>query len=454
MGFLSVLVFILAGIALVVSKIEMTVTDEVAVRGEDGRRQYVNQTRNANPLKNVSRSLLGGIMLGSVVVWFVSMSIFFAAPGKQYFIVSPTGAKSAITTEGIKFIMPFSKFQEWDKFIDVRVASENMDKEALSELEGVMTPVGIRFVDQVTADAYPAVRFQIPSDPESFIETAIKYRSVANLVNNTLIPTIKEQLLNTGYMFSAQDYISGEAQNFRQTFEEQLKYGAYKVKKITILDTIHDDLGKITNVKTSYKVEKVLENNAPVRIPTEITANNIIVSQVILDKVDLNSAFKKRLEAQRDESAKRQLEEQKVKTAKTTQQRIIAEGESAKAAEKVAKETEAISILVAERTKLTQEETKRQLAEVKLKTAKIDAQTVQVAADAEAYAIAKKVRAGITPEVELQMRLDADVAKVKAISNLKLPETMFMGSSKGGDGILSQLIGADIAKSMKTSTVK
>ena len=46
---------------------------------------------------------------------------------------------------------------------------------------------------------------------------------MSNLVNNTIVPTVKEQLANTAYMFAAQDYISGEAQSFRQVFEEQLK---------------------------------------------------------------------------------------------------------------------------------------------------------------------------------------------------------------------------------------
>lgn len=451
MAILSILVIISAGVAWVLSGVKMNMTEWDP---KTTKRIEVDK----NPLKDTSGTLWGSIIGVGFVVWVLSLSIFFSQAGKQYFIVSPTGNKTAIMTEGLKLVLPLSKVTTWDKFIDVRVASENMDEDALEELEGVMSPVGIRFVDQVTANAYPAVRFQLPNDPESFIAMAIKYRSVTNLVNNTLIPTIKEQVLNTGYMFSAQDYISGEAQNFRQTFEEQLKDGAYKVKKVTLLDTTYNEtIGNasknrtIKNIKTSYKVEKVEVNGKPIRIPTEITTNNIIVSQVILDKVDLNAAFKKRLEAQRDESAKRQLEEQKVKTAKTTQQRIIAEGESKKAAERVAKEQEAIGVLIAMETNLKEERTKKDLAKIQLETQKISAQTVKVKADAEAYAIAKKVRAGITPEKELQMRLDADVAKVKAIAGLRLPETMFMGSQGGNDGILSQLIGADIAKSMKSS---
>lgn len=71
-----------------------------------------------------------------------------------------------------------------------------------------------------------------------------------------------------------------------------------------------------------------------------MSENNIIVSQVIVDNIELEATFKQRLEAQRDESAKRQLEQQKVETTKDAQQRIIAEGERDKAQERVNQEKE------------------------------------------------------------------------------------------------------------------
>ena len=383
----------------------------------------------------------------------ISISIFFSLAGKQYFIVSPMGTKTAIMTEGIKFVMPLSKITVWDKYIDVRVPTEQMDDEALGELEGKMSPVSIRFVDQVTAKTYPAVRFQLPTDEDSFIQMAIKFRSVSNLVNNTLIPTIKEQLLNTGYMFSAQDYISGEAQNFRQTFEEQLLSGAYKVKKLTIRDTTYEDISqtlterKVKSIKTSYNVVKVIKDGIPQRIPTEITENNILVSQVILDNVELESAFVKRLENQRDESAKRQLEQQKVKTAKDARERIIAEGERDKAQEKVKQELAQVQVLINKETMLKEEETNKKLAEIQLETERIKANQVKVKADADAYEIRQKVSAGITPEKKLQMELNASVDRVEAISRWTLPSTMFIGSSgNGNNDLLTQLIGADMAK--------
>ena len=275
---------------------------------------------------------------------------FFADRGFNYLLVYPTGQMSAVMEQGIKW-RGFAKIDKWEKYIDVKVVGQNIEIDE-SEVSGVMKPIPLRFIDQVTASGFVSTRFELPRDEESFISLAVKFRTMSNLVNNTIVPTVKEQLINTAYMFAAQDYISGEAQSFRQAFEEQLKGGAYAVEKIEKRDTVftpikEDEDRGIKEIKTSYEVKKILENGVPKRIQHELSENNIIVSQVIVDNVELEATFKQRLEAQRDESAKRQLEQQKVETAKDAQQRIIAEGERDKAAERVAQEKEQVKALIA-----------------------------------------------------------------------------------------------------------
>lgn len=388
-------------------------------------------------------------------IFFVLMNslFFFADRGFNYVLVHPTGKLSAVMEQGITW-RGFAKIDKWQKFIDVKVVGEGIEIDR-SELEGVMQPVPLRFIDQVTANGYVSTRFELPRDSDSFIELAVKYRTMSNLVNNTIIPTVKEQLINTAYMFAAQDYISGESQNFRQTFEEQLKGGAYAVEKIENRDTVfNDDIQKlksrqIKEIKTTYEVVKMLDTmGRPVRIPHELKQNNIIVSQVIVDNVALEATFRQRLEAQRDESAKRQLEQQKVETAKAAQQRIVAEGERDKAAERVTQEKEQVKALIAIETKLKQEETNKKLAAIALETERLTAQTKKVKADAEAYEISKKVRAGITPETELKMKLDRDVRVAAEIAKIKFPETMITTGGKEGGTPIESLIGAAMAKQL------
>lgn len=402
----------------------------------------------------VSKSLrIGALGLGILLVLLPQL-FFFANRGYNYLLVSPTGSMRGVMEQGITW-RGFAKIDEWQKYIDVKVVSNTTESD-ITELEGVMSPVPVRFIDQVTALGHVSLRFQLPIEAIDFVELAVKYRTMGNLVNNTIIPTVREQLINTGYMFAAQNYISGEAQSFRQTFEEQLKGGTYAVNKIELKDTIYDNsisqVGKdrrIKEIQTSYLVENIMVNGIPKRIPHELSENNIIVSQVIVDKIDLEATFKQRLEKQRDESAKRQLEQQMIETAKSEQQRIIAQGERDKAAERVKQEKAQVGVLIAIETKVKEEESNKKLATIQLETERINSTTRKVKADADSYEISKKVKAGITPETRLKMELDRDVAVAKEIAKLKFPTTMIMGGGNGGTP-LESLIGAAMAKQLQT----
>lgn len=379
---------------------------------------------------------------------------FWAEPGYQYFLVYPTGHSDVVMNQGIKF-RGFAKVVPWQKYIDVKVVE---DGDEIKDIEGLMDPIPIRFIDQVTAEVKISGRFQLPTNEEDFITLAIKYRTMDNLVQNTLIPTIREQTNNTGYMYAAQDYISGEAQSFRQTLDEQLKDGAYAVIKIEHKDTVYAEIQQtetvreIKEIRTRYTVELVLEDGLPKRIPHELTENNIIVSQVIVDDVILEPIFKQRLEAQRDESAKRQIEQQKVETAKAAQARIIAEGERDKAAERVNQEKEQVKQLIAIETKLKQERTNKELAAIALETERLKAQQKKVSADAKAYENAKLVTAGLTPQERAEWEYKTAVGVAAELSKLTFPQTMIIGGEEKGGTPLESLIGAAMAKQLTTTS--
>jgi hypothetical protein len=320
-----------------------------------------------------------------------------------------------------------------------------------------MNPVDIRFIDQVTAKMYPALRFQIPVDPDDFIEFAIKYRTVENLVYNTLIPAVKEQCINTGYMFTAQDYISGAAQSFRQTFDEMLSFGAYEVEKQEIRDTTWaepisqtDGDRYVKDIQTRYMVRKINgPDGQPKRVKHEITENKLIVSQVIVGNLDLDPEYQDRLKDQKAESAKRQLEQQKIETAKIAQQRVIAEGEQAKAQERVNQEKEQVSALIAIETKLKQEQTNRDLEAIALETEKLKAAKQKVAADATFYENSKRVAAGLTPQEKALLEKEIAIGVAAEIAKIKFPETMIItGDSKTSGTPIESLIGAAMAKQL------
>ena len=156
-----------------------------------------------------------GLLLTGLLILLISESVIFSKEGHQYYILSPTGARSTIMTPGLKFIVPFSKIQEWEKFIDIKCVALDKQgnyKQDVTGIEGVIpNGINVRFIDKVDANVYASVRFEMPSDDESFIKLVETYRHPSNLINNTLLPTVSEQLKNVTFMCSAEDYVSGSA---------------------------------------------------------------------------------------------------------------------------------------------------------------------------------------------------------------------------------------------------
>ena len=336
---------IIAGIlaiAFIILKLVINTEEEVLYRGTDHER-----VQKPNKVLVSLTNKMYPIIAGSVALVLVTLanSMYYAERGTYYEIIYPNGAKTAEFKEGYHMIIPGTKVNPWTANIDVKCGDiSKMSK----DVEGKMNPVVVTFIDQVTADVHSAFRFSLPADEESFLALALKYRSIENLVENTTIPTIAEQAKLTSKMFTAQDYISGSSQAFRQTFEEQLKNGTYIVEKVIIRDTLWEESSsiqqkgdrKIKNINIKYDVQKVIDpvTKLPKRIPNEISSSGIIVSQVIVNGVDVDEAYKQRLKDQKAESAKRQLEQQKIETAKIEKVRIQVEGERDKEKERQQKE--------------------------------------------------------------------------------------------------------------------
>lgn len=389
-----------------------------------------------------------------LVLFLLPQFFMYARPGHQYYLVSPFGNKSAIFNSGYHPIFPFTRIQEWEKYVDIKVIDEG---ESSDGIEGVIDGgIPIRFIDQVKAKVSVSVRMQLPSDPVNFINLAEEFRHPENLVRNTLVPTVREQVINTGYMFAAQDYISGSASDFRQTLDDQLKNGGYSVEKKEYIDTtyLNTDIQvpgqrQISEVQTRYEVEiRKNRDGHPIRIPHDITKNNVIVSQVIVDEISLESAFQKRLEKQRDIASQKRIEMEAVEAAKIAQQKILAEGERDKAAERVNQEKEQVKTLIAIETKVKQEESKRQLAEIALKTAELEAKAKKVTADAEAYKNSRLVSAGLDPLKKAEIEKETKIGVAGEIAKIVFPQVYVNGQSEKSGSMLESLLGAEFAKNM------
>lgn len=456
--FISVLLIIFATVMLFVYP---------ALRQNDGEPNRFGEVKRKSPGfllmwngKNRFR-----LFLVALVLIVVDLGTMFAREGHQYYVLTPTGHRYAITTPGFKAIVPFSKVQEWSKYMEVKAVKTNPETgeiiESVDGIEGVI-PGGVKvmFIDRATADVYISARFEIPNDEDSFIKLVETYKTPQNLVNNTLLQTITEQLTNITFMYSADDYVSGGATDYKLTVEDALKNGGYVVRREEVMDTLFtpelltvDSLvskpRQIQEIRKFTKNSKVLENGIPKRVPHEINTNRVITAQVIVSDVELEKSFTDKLKQQRDISAEKIIEIQKIETARAAQQRIIAEGERDKAAERVTQEKAQVSKLINIETQVKEEESKRQLAEIAVQTAELEAKATLTRERAQAEANRMKVSAGLTPQEKAEWEFKTAVGVAAELKSLKLPETYIQGAGgSNGGSILEQLIGAELAKGM------
>lgn len=401
-----------------------------------------------------NRKLLGAIFaIGSLLVVF-DASFFIARESKQYYVLNKaTGERDAQMTPGLHLITPFvTEVREWDKYLEikgVKVDAEgnlivsDKESEALKNVEGIVRGgVSVRFIDKVTASVYPSVRFQLPSDPQAFIKIVETYRTPENLVMNTLVPTVSEQLKNITFMFTADEYVSGGATIYRAEIEDVLKNGAYSFAKEIVSDTIFSEVAlsgdgsdavnrkrDIREIRVFEKNKKILKDGVAIRKKHEITENNIITAQVIIDEILLDPNYEGKLKEQMNLAAQAVVENQKVIAAKAKQQSIIAEGERDKAQERVNQEKEQVAKLIAIETQVKEEESKRQLAQINEQTEIIKARATKVTADAEAYKNSRLVSAGLTPLEKAKIEKETRVEVAKELAKMNVPSTIIMGGN-------------------------
>lgn len=243
-------------------------------------------------------------------------------------------------------------------------------------------------------------------------------------------------------MFTADEYVSGGATIYRSEIEDVLKNGAYVFAKATVRDTIYSESAinsDTTNIKNRKrdireirvfeKNKKVLKDGVAIRKKHEITENNIVTAQVIIDEIFLDSGYESKLKEQMNLAAQAVVENQKIIAAKAKQQSIIAEGERDKASERVKREKEQVSKLITIETQVKEEESKRQLAEINVKTEELKAKATKISADAEAYKNSKLVQAGLTPREKADIEKETKIGVARELAKMNVPSTIISGGN-------------------------
>jgi len=406
------------------------------------------------------------LVMGLGLVAILIQGLFFYNPaGTATAVQYIWGGDDPVTTQGIKLKL-------YGKTIPIsfEIAMQDIIGESEEYEEGIYYRKGQRreFADAIKADIAASLIVSVDYANDSlFLDMADKNRSEKKLVYARIYPVYDQALKNTCKLMDAQDYISGASSQFDYYLKDQMENGMYLTEEVyedvkTMPMTLGDSLsrtvaaGVINDDKREkkYRIRKD-HNGEPIRdASNSLKRYGLTVQQAAVTNIDWEESFDARLQLQKEQVAQTQIEKQEAEKEYYATQKTIAKGEREKAEVRVTLEKAQLQQTIAAETKAKSAKYKEQEEINLLAAAKKEAERIRVTADADAYEIMKKVQVGITPETELQMRLDAGIAEKAAIAGptgLKLPDNLTImtipGNGKSSDaGILESIIGAEILK--------
>ena len=404
------------------------------------------------------------IILGLVISVLTGM-VFYAEPGTAYAVQYPWGSQKAVFHQGINTKM-------WGRLIPIQfeipIKYVITDKEGgfgvQSEYAYVQKAKHWEFNDAVKGKIATSIVISInTTDETQFLSVADRNKTEKNLVFSRITPNIDQAIKNTCKLMAAQDYISGQAADFDRYFQDQLENGMYVLEEYRgeENDNVNEIIGDTNTVRTIVTPKTNQSRQKRFRIkykggePVRVNGNSLnsyglTVVQAVVNEIDWESTFDKRLQLQKEEVAQTQLEKQQAERQYYRAQKEKANGEADKAKERARLETEQIQQTIEAETKakvaefnLVEEKKNYEVAIFKAKTKKTNA-------DAQAYENSKLVSAGLTPQEKAEWEYKTTVGIAEQIKDLALPQVYIEGGGKNSSGgsLLESLIGAEMAKKM------
>ncbi|WP_440069683.1 hypothetical protein [Tenacibaculum discolor] len=393
-----------------------------------------------------------------VIMSIITGMFFYAEPGTAYAVQYPWGGQKAVFQQGIKTKM-------WGRLIPIQF--EIPIKYVIPNEEGKLGDQSkYAYVDKARQWEFnDAVKGQIAtsivisintSDQDQFLSVADRNKTEKNLIRSRIVPNIDQSIKNTCKLMAAQDYISGQAADFDRYFQDQLENGMYVLEEY-IENQKPDIIGDSTIVRTVPNKESrqkrfriKMSDGQPVRVKgNSLKSYGLTVVQAVVNEIDWEETFDKRLQLQKEEVAQTQLEKQQAEREFYRAQKEKAKGEAEKAKERARLEKEQIQQTIAAETEAKVAEFNLIKEKKQFEVEEYKAKSKKVAADAQYYENAKLVSAGLTPQERAEWNYKTAVGVAEQIKDLQLPSTYIEGSKNGtGGNLLESLIGAELAKKM------
>lgn len=409
-----------------------------------------------------------------VVIGIVLTAVFYAKPGHSYKVYFPFGGGSKVVTKpgfnfdwwgqrrefqneiAFKYVIPIDSNGTMPSGIPSNIYYFSANDHQWEFADAVKAHIGVSVIISLNTDNW--VNFSKMVDDAKFEN---------QLVYGRIIPDINTAIKNTCKLMYAQEYISGEAANFDRYFKDQLENGSYQLEQYyvesddaTIGDTLN--INKVSTDGSSkkgtrrWKIKEDPKTKLPLRDgeKTSLALYHMTIRQAVSDNIDWEDRFDARLDKQKEQVALTQLEKQMAEKAFYNQKKLFAEGEANKTAEKARLEKEQIQQTIAAQTLAQVASYKIQEENNLLLAAGKSSERIRVQSDAQAYANARLVSGGLTPQDKIKFENERAIGVAAELAKTKYPEILIINGDKSDDGLISKLISAEMAKKMLSGEKK
>lgn len=425
-----------------------------------------------------------GIVVAAILfAWIMFSQMFYynnAGYITQVTTKFPTQGEKVVSTTGYAWI-GFGNYTPWPRQMSVQSVSDvsalpkGADQDGLGS--SLISAFPITFLGGVTANVDANVRVALP-DGEQFLQLARTYRTPDNFVLQSIVPVMKSTLQSTAQLMTADDYYSGGATGFRQSFQDQISEGAYVVERIekqvqntrvaagTAIAQNGTEQGEFGGDTSTVIITQKVLNKAgqPIRLERQFSKLGVTVADANILNIDPSKQFKDRMVNIQKSQADLMLARQGRQTADEQKKLVTANGEKEveekrqiTMRDQVERTTNAetekkLAVTNAEREK-DRATIEKQTAQITLEKARLEAQTTKELAEAEAYAKKVVMQADGALTQKLAAWVEGQKALASAVAVAPVPQIVF-GSAGEGAGRQSEvsnmlnLVGLKAAKDL------
>ena len=308
------------------------------------------------------------------------------------------------------------------------------------------TSIKVRFNDGGHAQINISASIGLPLDEESVIKFHTQWGSQESIERDLVSTVLQKSVYMTGTLMSSKESSAEKRNDLIFYVDDQSTNGVYKTIQKEVETT--DPFTKEKKVATIVEIQRDKNGKALTQEISPIKEYHLKLSNFSINSIDYSKDVEQQIKDQQALTMKIQTAMTNSKLAEqnaiTTEQTGKAEATKAKWAQEVLKATA-----------VTQAQQQKEVAELDAKTALARAMVTRTDADAQAYANAKLVSAGLSPVDRAEYEMKTKIGVAEAIAKINLPSTYMAGNSGGGNNsMLEAILGTRLLEGMNTPTKK